>query len=79
MENYGRAGQDTADSIIRRMRFECWTPKATDTHTHTHTHSEYVILIAFPRQQELRERASLLRLYVHYPLFFNLLAPEFGI
>ena len=31
------------------------------THTHTNTHLEYVILIAFPRQQPLRERASLLR------------------
>jgi hypothetical protein len=30
------------------------------------THSEYVIIIAFPRQQWLRECASVLRLYVHY-------------
>ena len=30
------------------------------THTHTHTHTEYVILIAFPQQQLLRERASML-------------------
>jgi hypothetical protein len=29
-----------------------------------HTHSEYVILIAVPRQQWLRERASTLR-YTH--------------
>jgi hypothetical protein len=42
-------------SIIRRMRFACWITKATDTH------SEYVIVIAFPRQRWLRERASLLR------------------
>jgi hypothetical protein len=48
--------------------------KATDTH------SEYVILIAFPRQQWLPERDSMLSLYVHclsclylYQLFFNLL------
>jgi hypothetical protein len=34
------------------MRFACRITKATDTH------SEYVILIAFPRQQWLRERAS---------------------
>jgi hypothetical protein len=27
----------------------------------TNTHSEYVILIAFPRQQRLRERDSMLR------------------
>ena len=36
------------------MRIVRWIPKATDTH------SEYVILIAFPLQQWLRERASLL-------------------
>jgi hypothetical protein len=43
------------DNIIRRMCFACWITKATDTH------SEYVTLIAFPRQQWLRERASVLR------------------
>ena len=37
----------------------------THTHTHTHIYSEYVILIAFPLQQWLREHASMLRLYVH--------------
>jgi hypothetical protein len=30
----------------------------------TDTHSDYVKLLAFPRQQWLRERASMLRLYV---------------
>jgi hypothetical protein len=40
---------------IWRMRIACWIPKATNTH------SQYVILIAFPLQQWLRERASLLR------------------
>jgi hypothetical protein len=43
------------DNIIRRMRFACWITTATDTH------SEYVIFIAFRRQQWLRERALLLR------------------
>jgi hypothetical protein len=43
---------DRPQMAIRRMRFACWITKATDTH------SEYVILIAFPRQQWLRERAS---------------------
>ena len=33
----------------------CWIPKATDTY------SEYVILITFPLQQRLHERASMLR------------------
>jgi len=37
------------------MSFACWITTATDTH------SEYVILIAFPRQQLLRERASMSR------------------
>jgi hypothetical protein len=58
---------------IWRMRTACWLPKATDTH------SECVILIAFPLQQWLRERASMLRytyivLYLHEatlpPIFF---------
>ena len=40
---------------IRRMRIACWIPKATNMY------SEYVILIAFPLQQRLHERASLLR------------------
>ena len=37
------------------MCIACWIPKATNTHP------EYVILIAFPLQQWLHERASLLR------------------
>ena len=40
---------------IRRMRIACWIPKATNTH------SGCVILIAFPLQQWLHERASMLR------------------
>jgi hypothetical protein len=40
---------------IRRMRIACWIPKATNTH------SEHVILIEFPLQQWLNERASTLR------------------
>ena len=41
MEKYGRAGQATADKIIRRMNIACWITKATGTR------SEYVILILF--------------------------------
>jgi hypothetical protein len=59
VEKYCTARQATDENIIRRMRFACWITKATDTY------SEYVILIAFPWQQWLRERASMLRLYVH--------------
>jgi hypothetical protein len=40
---------------IWRMSIACWIPKATDTH------SEYVKLIAFPLQQWLKDRASVLR------------------
>jgi hypothetical protein len=54
MKKYGRAGQATDDDIIQRMRFACWITKATDTR------SEYVIGIAFPQQQWLRERVSVL-------------------
>ena len=46
---------DRPQTTIWRMRFACWITKATDTH------SEYVILIAFPHQQLLRERALVLR------------------
>ena len=59
MEHYGRARQATDDNIIGRMRFACWFIKARDTH------SEFAILFAFPRQQWIRERASVLHLYVH--------------
>jgi hypothetical protein len=50
---------DRMQMTIRRIRFACWVRKATDTH------SEYEILIASPQQQWLRERGSLLLLYVH--------------
>jgi hypothetical protein len=53
VEKYGRARQDIDDSTIWRMCFEWWVTKATDTH------SVYVILIAYPRQQWSRERASI--------------------
>jgi len=55
MEINGRVIHATDDKIIWRMRFACWRSKDTDTH------SEYVILSPFPRQQWLRERASVLR------------------
>ena len=40
---------------IWRKRIACRIPKATNTH------SQYAILIAFPLQQWLQERASMLR------------------
>jgi hypothetical protein len=63
VEKYDRARQATDDNIVRRMRFACWITKATDTH------SEYVISIAFPRQQWLRERASRL-VYTYFAYLF---------
>ena len=48
------------NTVIRRMRFACWI-----TQVYRYIHSEYVILIAFPQQQRLRERASLSRLYAN--------------
>jgi len=49
---------DSPQMTTGRMRFACWVPNAANTH------SEYVILIAFPLQQWLHERVSLL-LYVY--------------
>ena len=48
-----------------RMRIACWILKATNTL------SEYVIFIAFPWQQWVRERASTLR-YSTLPVLFIL-------
>jgi hypothetical protein len=52
---YGTAVQAAYNNTIRRMRIACWITKATNTD------SEYVILIPFPQQQRLHERASMLR------------------
>jgi len=51
VEKSGRTRQVTDGSIIRRMRFACWITKATDTQFD----------IAFPRQQCLRQRATMLQ------------------
>ena len=52
---------------ILRMRIACWILKAIDTHSY------YVILIAFPRQKWLRQRASvLLYTYITYLLTYLL-------
>jgi hypothetical protein len=47
-----------------RMRIACWINRAADTH------SEQKILIAFPRQQSLCERYSLLR-YTYIACFVH--------
>jgi hypothetical protein len=51
VEKHGKAGHDKYDNTIRRMCIACWIGEATDTL------SEYVTLVAFPRQEWLRERA----------------------
>jgi len=45
---------DRPQRTVRRMRFACWINEATNTE------SEYVMQIAFRRQQWLHERASVL-------------------
>ena len=45
--------QDRPQMTIWPMRIACWIPKITDML------SQYVTLIAFPRQQWFRERASI--------------------
>jgi len=55
LERYCRGGQTTYDNIIRRMRIPCWITEATKSY------SEYIIFIAFPLQQWLHERSSMLR------------------
>ena len=57
--------EPTDDSITRGIRFACWITKVTETH------SEYVILIAFRRQQWLRERNSMLRYSTLHFFFFG--------
>jgi hypothetical protein len=66
VQEYGRAGQPTDESIIRRMRFACWINTVTDTY------SEYVLLIALPRQTWFRERAPFFTLVYTFPLLFPL-------
>ena len=55
MEKYGTVRQATDDNMIGRMRTAYWITKPTNAL------SEYVIVFAFPLQQWLRERISLLR------------------
>jgi hypothetical protein len=71
-EKYDTAREAT-DDTIRRMRIACWIPKVTNTR------SEYVILFAFPLQQWLRERASMLRLYVQYIACLVNMVVNFGL
>ena len=53
LEDYGRAGHATDDNIMRHMLIVCGITKTTNTR------SEYVILIAIPQQQWLRDCKSM--------------------
>jgi len=55
VEKCGTTRQDRGGNITRPTHCACWKIKATNTH------SQYVILIAFTRQQRLHERASMIR------------------
>jgi len=66
VEEYWTVGQATEDTIIPHMRFACRMIKDIDTHP------EYVILIAFLRQQCLGDRTSVLRYtYCTWPVLLN--------
>ena len=65
LKKYNKARQATDDNKVRLMRIACWIPKAIDTY------SEYVILIAFPRHQWLRESTSVL-LYTYNAFIIKL-------
>jgi hypothetical protein len=56
VERYGTARQATDGHSIRRIHIESWINESADMQP------EYVII---SQQKRLRERASLLRLYVH--------------
>ena len=48
---------DRLQMTVWRLRIACWIPKATNILVH----SQYIIIIAFPLQRWLHERASVLR------------------
>jgi hypothetical protein len=53
------------DYVTRSMLIACWKSKTRDTH------SKYVFLIAFPQQDCLRERVSMLRYTYIVCLVYN--------
>ena len=56
VEKYCSAEEIKDENTLRHMHFACWVTQATNAHL------DYVILIAFLRQQRLREGASMIRL-----------------
>jgi hypothetical protein len=77
VEKYRRAGQVTDDNTAHA---HCMldTEGYARTHTYTYTHSEYVIVIAFPLQQRLHERASMLR-YTYVCLLYMIIIKNYYI
>ena len=70
-------GPDMSEMVIKhgaeKILFACRITKAR-IQTHTHTHSEYVTIIAFPRRQQSRERASVLH-YTYTACLCSTLCP----
>jgi hypothetical protein len=61
---------DRPQTTIWRKRTACWIPKATDTQ------SQHVIPTAFPLQQWLHDRSSILRYtYIACTMSFKVLSP----
>jgi hypothetical protein len=68
-KNSGRLGENVAKYGIDRQTTDDNMAHAhcmLANHGYRHTHSEYVILIAFPIQHWLQERASMYCLYVQW-------------
>jgi len=78
VKKYGTAREATGDSIVHaHCMLDIWGYIHAWTRTHTHSHSECVILIAFPRQQWLCERPSMLHLYLYCVSPSSLRTPAF--
>ena len=54
-KNIAQPDRPQMTNITLHMQFACWKTSTTDTH------SEYVVLIAFPHKQWLRESAAMLQ------------------
>jgi hypothetical protein len=66
VEKYSIAAQAADDNMAHA---HCVLDNLSYTHTHTLTHSQYVTLIAFPLQQWLHERATMLLVRKLHVLF----------
>jgi hypothetical protein len=65
-ENITVSDRPEEDDVIQRRNYAVWVPVKKGKNTDTHTHKQYLVLIAFPRKQGLRESASVLHYtYIH--------------